>query len=212
MIQINNLSKTYQRGKTRIKALDSINLTIHSGSFNIVSGPSGCGKTTLLMCIGGLLRPTAGSVILNNTDIYKLSSSQRRRFCSMTTGFVFQSFHLIPFLTIIENIELAGSRMPTDKRRQKTIKLIEKFVLSCRKDNLASELSAGEKQRTAISRAMLNEPDIILADEPTGNLDPENAEIVISYLREFNKKGGTVILATHSTGFGLSCDNVIKLN
>ncbi len=181
----------------KINAIDGVSLDIAKGSFVVLNGPSGSGKTTLLMAIASMLHPSAGSVTIDGTDIYRLSAMQRARFRAANIGFIFQMFHLIPYLSIIENVLFAAGVTKTQNARSTAKEIIAQLSLTDRMHHRPSELSAGEKQRAAIARAMLNKPRLILADEPTGNLDPHNAEIVLGHLSDYNRQGGTVIVVTH---------------
>ncbi len=195
MVVLENIEKTYQDSKRRIDALHSVNLHIDQGEFVVLCGPSGCGKTTLLMTIAAMLRPTRGTVRVSQRDIYAMSIRKRAGFRTDNIGFVFQMFHLIPYLNVIENVLLAGR----EKKSTRAQDLLTRFGLAERFSHNPAQLSAGEKQRVAIARALFNNPKIILADEPTGNLDPDNASVVLGYLSEFHRAGGTVILASHGT-------------
>ena len=196
MVQLENISKIYKTRLGKVKALDEISFQVKEGEFVVVRGPSGSGKTTLLLAIGGMLHPTSGQVFVGKKDIYAMSKRERARFRAENIGFVFQMFHLVPYLNVIENALLAsGARA----NRSEAEKLLERLGMFGREHHRPSELSAGERQRTAIARALLNHPRIILADEPTGNLDPENAAQVIGYLAEFHREGGTVVVVTHGT-------------
>ncbi|MBN2137653.1 MAG: ABC transporter ATP-binding protein [Sedimentisphaerales bacterium] len=197
MVTLQNVSKTYRTKQGDLDALHGITINIEKGRFVLLSGPSGSGKTTLLMTIAAMLTPTAGTVQIDNTDIYKLNPRSRAAFRADKIGFVFQMFHLVPYLNIVENILLAARPSNRSAARQAAQDLLTRFGLADRATHKPAELSAGEKQRAAIARAVFNRPEIILADEPTGNLDPENAAVVLEHLAEFNRRGGTVILATH---------------
>jgi len=210
MVRLEEVTKTYQTGHRDIQALDGVSLAIEKGQFVVICGPSGSGKTTLLMTIAGMLRPTSGTVCIEGQNLYAKTAPDRARFRAQNIGFVFQEFFLVPYLNIVENILLAGSLAPRfrgDKlapaeagagtATDLAYKLIEKLGLTERIYHKPSQLSAGEKQRVAVARALLNRPKIVLADEPTGNLDPDNAAAVLRYLADFHKQGGTVILATH---------------
>jgi ABC-type lipoprotein export system ATPase subunit len=251
MVSLKNVVKIYRTRKGDVKALDGINLRIEKGEFVVVRGPSGSGKTTLLMTIAGMLHPTSGTIFIGQRDLYAMSIRARAKFRAENIGFVFQMFHLVPYLNVAENIVLAGgvarprragrpaqragqdqsrlrrpapdqSRLRRDKdspprqtlRREsqgQARELIEKLGLAGRSHHKPSELSAGERQRTAIARALLNRPKIILADEPTGNLDPDNAAVVLGYIDEFHRQGGTVILATHGPAAKDFADRTIYL-
>jgi len=196
MIKIKNLTGTYQKGASTIKALDDLSLEIAEGEFATIQGPSGSGKTTLLMTLGAMLRPAAGQVIVNQQDITSLSTRQRNGFRAANIGFVFQMFHLVPYLSVYDNVMLAAIKQDAPTRaRART--LLREFGLRHRSTHRPEQLSTGEKQRTAIARAVLNDPPLILADEPTGNLDPENAGIVLNHLRDVHKKGRTIVVVTH---------------
>ena len=199
MVVLENVVKTYRSRRGDVKALDDVNLQIKKGEFVVLCGPSGSGKTTLLMTIAGMQHPTKGKVTVGQNNLYALSSRARAKFRAENIGFVFQMFHLIPYLNIIENVALAGGAEVDKNKKAQANKLIEQFGLAGRNYHKPPELSAGEKQRTAIARALLNQPKIVLADEPTGNLDPDNAATVLGYLSEFHHNGGTVIFATHGT-------------
>ncbi len=212
MICLENVVTTYRTRRGDVKALNDINLRIEKGEFVVICGPSGCGKTTLLMTIAAMLHPTSGIVSVEQNDLYAMSVQTRAKFRAENIGFVFQMFHLVPYLNIVENVLLAGGTVADNNKNAKALELIEQFGLSGRNYHKPAELSAGEKQRTAIARALLNNPRIILADEPTGNLDTDNATSVLGYLSEFHKAGGTVILATHGVEAERFADRIINLH
>ena len=196
MIELANVSKTYRRSGGDVRALDRVSLSVERGEFIAVRGPSGSGKSSLLLTIGGMIRPTEGRVLVDGEDIYEMPSRERARLRAERIGFVFQMFHLVPYLSALENAlvpALAGARSD----REDPTELLSRFRLSDRLEHRPAELSTGERQRVALARALLNRPEIILADEPTGNLDPDNAEQVMSYLAEFQSSGGTVLVVTH---------------
>lgn len=211
MVVLENVVKTYRRRRGDVKALGDINLQIEKGEFVVICGPSGSGKTTLLMTIAAMLRPTSGSVCVGQNNLYTMSIRDRAKFRAENIGFVFQMFHLVPYLNIIENVALAGGVAGQSGGAVKANELLKRLGLAQRAFHRPSELSAGEKQRAAIARALFNRPKIILADEPTGNLDPDNAASVIGYLSEFHHGGGTVILATHGTEAEQFADRIIHL-
>jgi len=211
MIRLENASKTYQTRHGQVRALDRVSLHINEGEFVVVRGPSGSGKTTLLLSIGGMLRPSEGQVLIKNSDIYAMSKKQRARFRAENIGFVFQLFHLVPYLNIIENVLLPVGVGRSQYGQLDAKKLVDRLKLMERMFHKPAELSAGEKQRTAIARAMLKNPKIILADEPTGNLDPENSEEIIGHLAEFHSIGGTVIVVTHGKAVDQYADRVVYL-
>jgi len=211
MISLENVVKTYQTRKGDVNALSNISLRINKAEFVVICGPSGSGKTTLLMTVAGMLRPTSGVVSIEQNNLYAMSIRARAKFRAQNIGFVFQMFHLVPYLNAAENIVLAGVAVTSKNRKARTHDLIKKFGLVGRSYHRPYELSAGEKQRTAIARALLNRPKIILADEPTGNLDPDNATSVLGYLSDFHRSGGTVILATHGPTAERFADRIIYL-
>ncbi len=207
MVVLENVVKDYRTASGEVKALDGVNLRIEEGQFVVISGASGSGKTTLLMTMAGMLRPSSGKVSVGGSDLYKMSISDRANFRAGNIGFVFQMFHLVPYLSVIENVVLAGRSSDKAKANE----LLNQLGLSHRTFHKPSELSAGEKQRTAVARALLNHPKIILADEPTGNLDPDNGKAVLSYLAQFHLDGGTVIIVTHGGEVERFADRTITL-
>jgi len=209
MIQLTDVSKVFRTRRGDVAALDGVTLHVGRGEFVVVRGPSGSGKTTLLLAIGGMLRPTRGLVVLDGRDIRALSEPERARWRADNIGFVFQMFHLIPYLTLLENVLLAAGGKD---RRSEAEALVERFGLADRRHHKPAELSAGEKQRAAIARALLNGPKVILADEPTGNLDPQNAAGILECLAGFHEEGGTVILATHGEGADRHASRIVLLN
>jgi putative ABC transport system ATP-binding protein len=214
MVELKNITKTYRTRRGDVQALRDVNLRIEKGEFVVLCGPSGSGKTTLLMTVAAMLRPTAGSVCVEQRDLYAMSIRDRAKFRARNIGFVFQMFHLVPYLNIVENVLLAchspGGRTEAPKE-EAAEELLRRFGLAERASHKPAELSAGEKQRAAMARALFNRPRIILADEPTGNLDPANAESVLGHLSEFHRGGGTVIVATHGPAAGRFADRVIYL-
>jgi putative ABC transport system ATP-binding protein len=199
LVSLDNLSKTYQLNGHRVAAMAEVSLSIDAGEFVALRGKSGCGKSTLLLAAGGLLRPDAGRAQVDGTSLYELSAERRAAFRATNIGFVFQQFHLVPYLNVIDNILAAqlGTSRGAAEARGRAESLIEQFGLKERVKHRPAQLSTGERQRTALARALLNEPKLLLADEPTGNLDAENAEIVLNHLSEFARDGGVVLLVTH---------------
>lgn len=211
MLTLKNVTKQYKTKNGQLNALDDITLRVDSGQFLVLTGPSGSGKTTLLMTLAGMLRPTAGNVAFAEKNIYQMSTRSRALFRAKNVGFVFQMFHLVPYLNIIENIAFPAAAVSANHSRQLAHKLIERFGLAGRNLHKPAQLSAGEKQRVAIARAMLNDPKIILADEPTGNLDPKNAHTVLQHLSDYHAHGGTVVIVTHGTEAQQYADRIIDL-
>jgi ABC-type lipoprotein export system ATPase subunit len=197
MLEINNITKKYRKGADIFTALENVSLKIDKGEFCTVIGHSGSGKSTLLHTIGGMIHPDSGSVCYDNKDIYLLPGKQLDSYRKKKVGFVFQQFHLMPYLTVNENIKLACRER---KHYENIAVFLEKCSLSDQRDKYPAELSVGEKQRTAFIRAIISEPELLLADEPTGNLDPENSGILLTLISDFQKNGGTVILVSHDPG------------
>lgn len=211
MIRIENVSKTYLKDENVIKALEDVTLQASKGEFIIVKGSSGCGKTTLLLTTGGLLHPDEGKIIIDDQDLYTFSPQEMAAFRSTNIGFVFQQYHLIPYLTILENVTIPSMAHRGKTPEEKAIKLICDLGLEDRMKHTPGELSAGEKQRTALARALLYEPKVILADEITGNLDDKNSAIVLAKLNEFTNSGGTVMLVTHDEKAFSYADRIYEL-
>jgi ABC-type lipoprotein export system ATPase subunit len=203
VIVLEKVSKHYKKSSGIIKALDQIDLKVDRNEFLVIRGPSGSGKTTLLLTIGGMLRPTNGHLTVAGMDPYSINYKKRLEFRAEKIGFVFQLFHLIPYLTVIENVLLPSGSAGRNKGLESRARdLLKQLNLDDRSAHFPTELSAGEKQRAAIARAMLKKPEIMLADEPTGNLDPENATGIAKCLAEVHQKGCSVIVVTH----GKDCD------
>jgi ABC-type lipoprotein export system ATPase subunit len=196
MIQFDNVSKVYRTRHGDVHALSELSLKVDQGSYVAVRGPSGCGKSTLLSLTGGLALPTAGTVSVGGFCVSKASPGDRARFRSTEIGYVFQMFHLLPFLDVLDNVLVATDQVD-DALRQRAEHLLEQLGLVDRRRHRPSQLSAGERQRVALARALLNGPKILLADEPTGNLDPDNADAVLQQLDLFHQAGGTILLVTH---------------
>lgn len=197
MLEFKDVGKWFDGNKGKVTALEGVSLSVSPGELLAVRGPSGCGKTTLLLTAGGLMRPSAGKISLDGQDPYELNPEMRSRLRARTIGFVFQQFHLIPYLNVRQNILAASLALPLKDADQRADELIGQFGLDDRVDHVPAQLSTGERQRTALARAVLNRPKVILADEPTGNLDEHNAEIVFGYLSQYVTNGGCVLLVTH---------------
>jgi ABC-type lipoprotein export system ATPase subunit len=194
MLEIKNITKKYQKGGNIFTALDGVTLQVEKGDFIAIVGPSGSGKSTLLNTVGGLIRPDSGQVLFNGRDIYSMKRHESDFYRSNNIGFVFQQFHLLPYLTVLENIKMVGAGSAVTSE---TEDYLEKCSLLPLKNKYPGELSVGEKQRTAFIRAIITKPDILLADEPTGNLDPENSTVLMSLIEDFHREGGTVLLVSH---------------
>ena len=197
MIQLKNVTKAYKTANGPVKALSSVDLEVQEGQFVAVRGPSGCGKSTLLTVVGGLGTPSSGQVGVAGQDIVAMSAARRAKFRATQVGFVFQTFRLLPYLNVVENVVAAALPGKELAARRRAKGLLEEFQLAHRLKHRPAELSTGECQRVAIARALINSPSIILADEPTGNLDPENATGVLDILASFHRDGGTILLVTH---------------
>lgn len=214
IIQIEHLFKEYKLGKQRISVIDDVNLNILEGEFVAIVGASGSGKSTLLHLLGGLDKPSQGKVIIDNQDINKLSDSRLSKFRNQVIGFIFQSFYLQPFLTLRQNIEVASmpARINKKERRQKIDDLAKQVDLYDRLKHRPRELSGGQIQRAAIIRALLNNPKIILADEPTGNLDSKNGQDVIRLFKDIcSQYKTTVVIATHDQEIASQADRIFTI-
>ncbi|MDQ3062399.1 MAG: ABC transporter ATP-binding protein [Acidobacteriota bacterium] len=214
ILQTENLSKIYKIGKVETHALRGVSIAVEPGEFVAIMGQSGCGKSTLLHLLGGLLSPTSGKIIIDGEDLSKISDAARTDIRRRKIGFVFQRFNLFPTLTADGNLRLAerihaGNGGGSAQRRREVLNLLK---LENKINNKPLELSGGEQQRVALARAVINNPAIILADEPTGNLDSENSRIVLEMFRELNKKfNQTIIMITHNPEAAESCNRIIKM-
>ncbi len=199
MIQVQNLYKTYDKGKLKIPAVDNVTFSVQEGEFISIVGKSGSGKSTLLNLIGGLDTATSGSILVNGEDLSSLTKAGLANHRKNTVGMVFQSFNLISSRTALENVELAllFNRVGRLKRRKKAQELLESLELDERTDHIPSELSGGEAQRVAIARALANDPPLLLADEPTGNLDSKTSKHILELLKKLNENGKTIVMITH---------------
>jgi len=211
MLKVANVSQTYEGLRGNVAALDSVSLNVDAGEFVIVQGPSGSGKTTLLLAAGGLLRPGEGVVKINGVDVYGMPLDKRAHFRASEIGFVFQQFHLISYLTVLENILMPSLAINNPDAEKHALELLERFKMTGRMHHIPSELSTGERQRTAMARALLNNPKLILADEPTGNLDRDNADVVLSTFYDFARSGGAVLLVTHDDAVSHYAHRTLKL-
>ncbi|WP_312813485.1 ABC transporter ATP-binding protein [Sedimentibacter sp.] len=211
MISIKNLNKIYKNGSVEVHALKDVNLEIEHGEFIAIMGQSGSGKSTLMNIIGCLDRPTSGEYLLDGIDISKQGQDDLSLIRNKKIGFVFQAFNLIPRTNILRNVELPMiyAKVKSSKRRQRSMELLEKVGLGDRVNHLPNELSGGQKQRVAIARALANTPPIILADEPTGNLDTQSSEDIMEIFKSLNNDGTSVILVTHEPEIAKFADRVI---
>lgn len=211
LVDIQDARKTYQGASGQVLAVDDVSLSVDGGEFVAIQGPSGCGKSTMLLLAGGLLTPESGSVQIGGEDPYALTADARSQFRADNIGFVFQQFHLVPYLSVLDNALAPSIATGSKDAEQRARELLDQFGLSHRFEHTPGELSSGERQRTALARALLNEPKVLLADEPTGNLDTENATEVLKHLRKFAASGGAVLLVTHDAQAAATADRVIHL-
>lgn len=214
IIQANKVKKIYRNGELRIAALNNINLSVEQGAMIAIMGPSGCGKTTLLNCLSGLDTIDEGDVFIRDRNLRELSDGERTAFRAQHMGFIFQEFNLLPVLSAVENVELPllVSRMPARKARQHALEMLELVGLSDRSRHRPAELSGGQRQRVTIARALTNNPAIVWADEPTGNLDSETAQEIMELLTRLNKENGqTFIIVTHAIEVGNLANHIITM-
>ena len=213
LIEITNLTKQYVSGDETVEALRGVDLAISAGEFVTIMGQSGSGKSTLLSVLGGMNHPTSGEVEMADVPLYSLPGEKLADFRAQNLGFVFQSFHLIPYLTALENVmlPLAIAAASNREKRDKAREALGQVGLAAKVDRLPHQLSGGEQERVAIARAIVNKPQILLADEPTGNLDSRTSEEVMGLFRELNKGGQTVVMVTHNPGNCAYADRTIFL-
>jgi putative ABC transport system ATP-binding protein len=214
LLQTNELCRYYQRGGQQVKAVDRVDLTITRGEFLAVAGASGSGKSTLLNLLAGLDSPTSGHVEFSGRRLDQLSRLELAAYRAGRVGIIFQSFNLLPQFSALRNVELAlyFNRVPPSRRREQARRVLSQVGLSEREKFSPVELSGGERQRVAIARALVKEPDILLADEPTGNLDQENSELIAEQLRELNAQGLSVVLVTHDLQLAeSSADRMVRM-
>ena len=213
MIKTVNLQKVFRTEEVQTLALNNVNIEVNEGEFVAIMGPSGCGKSTLLNILGLLDNPTEGEYYLNGTEVSKYTEAQRTSLRKGVIGFVFQSFNLIDELNVYENIELPLLYMgvPASERKQRIEQAMERMAISHRAKHFPQQLSGGQQQRVAIARAVVANPKLILADEPTGNLDSKNGKEVMDLLKELNKEGTTIVMVTHSQPDAGFADRIINL-
>ena len=212
ILEIKNLCKEYGRGETKVDALKDVSFEVEQGEFVAIVGPSGSGKSTLLHILGGVDTPTSGQVIISDTDIGKLNENNLAIFRRRQIGLIYQFYNLIPILNVEENMTLPILLDGKKPDKKLLADLVEKLGLSKRLSHLPNQLSGGQQQRVSIGRALMNHPALLLADEPTGNLDSENSKEIIALLRKFNKEyNQTVIIITHDERIALSADRVITI-
>jgi putative ABC transport system ATP-binding protein len=213
LIDVQDLHKVFVTEEVETHALSSVHLKIHKGEYIAIAGPSGCGKSTLLSILGLLDSPTEGNYQLNGSPVANLSASQRARIRNREVGFIFQSFNLIGDLTVYENVELplTYQKMPKAKRKARVRAALEKVSMAHRMKHYPAQLSGGQQQRVAVARAMVSEPSILLADEPTGNLDSANGDIVMEMLAHLHKSGSTICMVTHDPRYARHAQRTVHL-
>lgn len=210
LLQADNLTKTYQRGREEVRALDDVSFSIHRAEFVAVVGPSGAGKTTMLNLLGCMDVPTSGSLCIAGQELNGLSDAKRTRLRREQIGFVFQHFGLMPTLTVRENIALPAL-FARRQVRQRADELLDKVGLAARRNHRPHELSGGEMQRVAIARALINGPQILLADEPTGNLDSQTGETILQLFQQLQKEGLTIVVVTHNEALSNAAERRLTL-
>jgi putative ABC transport system ATP-binding protein len=213
MLTMTGLTKTYRTDTVETTALDSIDLDIADGEFVAIMGPSGCGKSTLLNVMGMLDSPTGGSYVFNGHEVAGLSETQLAETRKANIGFIFQSFNLVDELTVRENVELAllYHNIPSGERKMRVDKVLDKVGIAHRAKHRPTQLSGGQQQRVAVARALVGEPKLILADEPTGNLDTAHGEEVMRMLRQLNQEGSTIVMVTHSAAHADFAGRIVNM-
>lgn len=212
ILEVKNLSKVYGQGEMEVKALDDVSFSVEHGEFLAIVGPSGSGKSTLLHILGGVDTPTSGSVVIDNTEIAGLDETALAIFRRRQIGLIYQFYNLIPILTVEENLTLPLLLDGTKPDPRQIQELVDKLGLGERLRHLPNQLSGGQQQRVSIGRALVNNPTLLLADEPTGNLDSQNSREIVSLLRSFNKdRKQTVIIITHDERIAMAADRVIAI-
>lgn len=215
MLVIENISMNYDETPNIVHALSNVNLILNKNELTIIEGPSGSGKTTLLNIIGGLLKPSSGKILVNNKNIIEMNDNEKAYYRNKVIGFVFQSFYLEPNFTVYDNVEvpLIIAGIPKNERRKMILSTLDSVGLLDKEKMIASKLSGGEKQRVSIARAIVNNPEIILADEPTGNLDSKNVDMIMSLLKRISKEDKIVIVITHNDEQAIKYgDKIYRLN
>lgn len=213
-IKAENLTKEYGSGEIAVTAVSSANFEIDAGEFVAIMGESGSGKSTLLSMLGTLNRPSSGQLIVNGLDVYGLGQDERADFRRQSVGFVFQNFNLLSFLTLMENVMLPLATLKVKKKVKQMMayKALERVGLSGKTKRLPGQISGGEQERVAIARAIVNKPPILLADEPTGNLDTKTGKMIMEFLRSLNEEGITIVMVTHSMEYSHFAKRVLRMS
>ena len=213
-IRAEDLSKQYGIGDAAVMAIHDMDFTVESGEFVSIMGESGAGKSTLLSIVGAMTPPTSGKFLVDEIDVYGLGSEKRTDFRREFIGFVFQSFHLVPYLTVVENVMLPLTTVKASKKRKRALaeEALDQVGLTGKEDRLPSQISGGEKERVAIARAIVNDPPVILADEPTGNLDSATSHEIMGLLQRLNREGTTVLMVTHSQDCAAYAERVLRVS
>ena len=212
IIKVENLCKTYGAGNNEVKALDNVSFSVEKGEFLAIIGPSGSGKSTLLHILGGVDKPTSGKVYMDGQDVYAQNEEELAVFRRRQVGLIYQFYNLKPLLNVVENITLPVLMDGREVNKERLNELLSVLDLEERKDNLPNQLSGGQQQRVSIGRALMNAPAVVLADEPTGNLDSKNSQEIVELLKMSNKKyGQTLIVITHDESIALQADRIIAI-
>ncbi len=212
ILRVENLKKTYGKGENIVKAIDDISFSVEKGEFVAIIGPSGSGKSTLLHILGGVDKPTSGKVFMNNQDVYAQNQENLAIFRRREVGLIYQFYNLIPVLNVVENITLPVLMDSRKVNNERLYELLVTLNLKGRESHLPNELSGGQQQRVSIGRALMNSPAVVLADEPTGNLDSKNGQEIISLLKESNQKyNQTLIVITHDENIALQANRIIAI-
>ncbi len=211
LLELKNVSKCYGAGENQVTALDTVDLTIDAGAYVAVMGPSGSGKSTLLSILGAMNPPTTGKMFVDDIDVYELSSERQADFRREYLGFVFQQLQLIPYLSALENVMLPLVVTDIPDKRQRAVAAVERVGLTGKFDRLPSQLSGGEQGRVAIARAVVNEPPLLLADEPTGSLDSETTQEILTLFSELHSDGQTIVMVTHNPDTITATDRLINI-
>ena len=212
MLKTEKISKKFYTKQTKVDALSYVSVEINKGEFVSITGKSGSGKSTLLLALGGMSSPHSGKVLWNGESVFDWSNEKRAQWRAKTIGFVFQTFNLVPYLTVYENVKIALSLSGKSENGEKRVAdILKQLGLSDRKDHLPRELSVGQQQRVALARVLVKDPEMILADEPTGNLDPQTASEILAVIKNAKKEGKTVVLITHDPGIAQMADRIIRI-